>query len=310
MKMIYKEEIMTESIEFDQIAFNNKKTTTIHWKVTKEELLAAYKNGDRNFKRIELTDMDLSNYDFSGANFTGAYFRDTDMYSCILDNAYLDNAHFNHCFLSYVSLKNTSVKLTIIGKSDLSHCNIEDSNFEGSNIQNCFMNFAQIKFSKFENCLFEETTMNYSILENVTFEDSTFSSVGFKVSDLINVKFSQSTLKLVEFEEAILIKVIFINVMGIYSAFTLNMSSRRDVLLGGVFVINGKIELKLQAGCSILKVDDMIEAVRRNHSARNNTMHYKQYMAAINYIKKSFEVDMDMGKWDYLITSSELNEEK
>lgn len=296
--------------KFNQDEFNLRKKAASSWNATASEIMMAYKNGDRNFQNVYLEKQSLKNKDLSGANFTGAYFRDTDMYSCILDNAYLDNAHFNHCFLRYVSLKNTSVKLTIIRKSDLSHCNIEDSNFEGSNIQNCFMNYALIKISKFENCLFEETTMNYSILENVTFEDSTFSSVGFKVSELINVKFSQSTLKLVEFEEATLIKVIFIDVMGTYSAFTLNMSSRRDVLLGGVFVINGRIELKLQAGCSILKVDDMIEAVRKNYSTRDNTMHYKQYMAAINYIKKSFEVDMDMGKWDYLITSSELNEEK
>lgn len=85
---------------------------------------------------------------------------------------------------------------------------------------------------------------------------------------------------------------------GIYSAFALNMISRQDVLVGAVTITDGKLALKLRAGCFEGSPDELRAAIVKKHG---DNIHAKQYLAAVTFIETCFHADVEAGKWDYLL---------
>lgn len=299
MKMIYKEEIMTEPIEFDQIFFNIKKTTTIHWKVTKEELLAAYKNGDRNFKRIELTNIDLSNYDFSGANFNGAYFFNVSLVNsnfaeCSMADIVIENSRLDYCNFHKIKAMSITFSLCNLRYTNFTEAKINYAEFFNSNLFNTSFIKADVSNSQFYMTSMTSTSCNQTNFENTKFENVDFTDSYLIKTSFRNSHFINVSLLNAHFEETNLL-----DVKGIYSVFGMNLSSRTDQLYGGVTVIDGKIQLCLWAGCQGPKsVDAILSMVTETHG---NNGYARNYKWAIRCIESMFKIDNSQHKWDYLI---------
>jgi uncharacterized protein YjbI with pentapeptide repeats len=75
-------------------------------KLTREEVLAKLKNGEKDFRNLDLSYMDLRFVDFAGANFEGVNFCDTNLSGANFRNSNCANANFSGVNFNGADCKN------------------------------------------------------------------------------------------------------------------------------------------------------------------------------------------------------------
>lgn len=108
------------------------------WKITAEELLARYADGERNFAGIELIQSEGVPQDCM-IDLEGAILRDINLRGAYLRQAYLRGADLTGADLFGVSLESAWLNDAIIRdanlySANLSWCHLTDADFAGTNL--------------------------------------------------------------------------------------------------------------------------------------------------------------------------------
>lgn len=91
---------------------------------TASEILAAYRDGERNFMRVDISGVDLSDQDLSGARFYGSKLSGTNLSGCHLTHIQLKGADVTHANLAGSSLNATDLIAADFSDADLSSADL------------------------------------------------------------------------------------------------------------------------------------------------------------------------------------------
>jgi hypothetical protein len=108
--------------------------------MTREELVAFYAAGNRDFVGKDLRNVDLSGLDLSSANFRGASFRganlqDTNLQDTNLQDTNLRDAYFQGVNFRGANLRDADLEDTDLEDTDLEGANLRGTDLEGANLQ-------------------------------------------------------------------------------------------------------------------------------------------------------------------------------
>lgn len=140
------------------------------WKITAEELLARYADGERNFAGIELIqsaeEPEDNMFDLRGAilrdiNLRGAYLRQAD-----LTGADLTRADLFGVSLEMAWLKRAIVRDANLYSANLSWCSLHEADLRGTNLSHMNASCAFFVGAKFE------YGFEYAILIDTNFRDA------------------------------------------------------------------------------------------------------------------------------------------
>lgn len=293
---------MPKIINFDQEEFNERKEALNYWYATGEELIAAYENGDRNFAYLNIKDADLQNADLSESDFSAAVF----------DNVNLELANLSKSNMEGAEIKNSQLYSSdfngIYGDVGFNSCNLKLANFSGAELQYSFFEICDLSDASFIKANFESTSFNSVNMSGASCNQTDFQNASFENVIFNNAYLIGTNFRYAQFENVSLLKtalsdvslnnVNLLDVKGLYSVFSTNLSSRQDSLYGGV-TVDGKIQLCLWAGCQgPSSVEELISVVEETHGKSIHARHYKK---AIKCIESMFKIDNSLHKWDYLI---------
>lgn len=114
-------------------SFNPTVILTIMQRVNFTEVIARYRNGERDFSHVILQNADMSNVslqgiifigsDLTGTNFSNsdladADFTDCNLSKCLFDNAVLKNTKFEGANLTRASIRNVAIERTSFRKAN------------------------------------------------------------------------------------------------------------------------------------------------------------------------------------------------
>jgi hypothetical protein len=112
-----------------------------------------------------------------------------------------------------------------------------------------------------------------------------------------NASFLMASLHDATFGNTSMRQANFLEAPGLYSVFSMTLSSRQDSLFGGIVIVEDHIELRFWAGCKEkLTETDLLKLLKQRHG---NNSYAKQYKAAIKAINTMFQNDMIAHVWDY-----------
>jgi uncharacterized protein YjbI with pentapeptide repeats len=103
------------------------------WKITAEELLVRYENGERNFAGVELIQSEGVPLD-SSIDLEGAILRDINLRGAYLRQADLTGADLFGAFLELAWLKRAIVRDANLYSANLSWCNLTQADLRGTNL--------------------------------------------------------------------------------------------------------------------------------------------------------------------------------
>jgi hypothetical protein len=103
--------------------------------MTRDELLAAYESGRRNFGGADLTGADLNGADLTGADLTGADLNVADLTGADLRGANLRGADLDWANLSGANL----------GWANLSGANLSGANLSGANLSGAYLSGVYLR---------------------------------------------------------------------------------------------------------------------------------------------------------------------
>jgi len=119
-------------------------------KLTADDLLRKYANGERNFRNITIRNVDIIDANLEGAdfrssdlsfsyfynvNFKGADFTNAKIKKSIFQNTYLTRANFRNADLSLSFFSHATLKNTNFTKSNLTHAYFYKSDFCGADFR-------------------------------------------------------------------------------------------------------------------------------------------------------------------------------
>jgi uncharacterized protein YjbI with pentapeptide repeats len=198
-------------------------------KIAAEEFLARYQAGERDFRGIDLSgvdlsgsewrDINLSGADLGGANltgvkwshinFSGADLRDANLTGSLITSGGMYGASFNangaefiDCYMMGAwiegSLENTTISRCDLLGASFNHTVIQNVKFIDNRMSGCFFE------ARIENVEFIECDLSGSFIT-----DSTFRSIRLEKSDLRGVTFYQTPIQLCQFIKSDLRGVVY-----------------------------------------------------------------------------------------------------
>lgn len=198
-----------------------------------------------------------------------------------------------------------------LGGIDLSKCSLDSAYLRGCDLSNANLSHACLHGATLKNCRLTNANLEFAYGRATNLADADMANVNMKHARLIGANltgcdFFRADLHGSTLEAASLAGVNWkganvLEVIGIYSAFTPHMSSRADALYGAVVMNNGKLDLRLQAGCQYKTA----AAIRARVNSTYQGIEAVAYLRAIDFIEQSFNADMELGNWDYLLTWDE-----
>ena len=122
--------------------------------ITREELLARYAAGKRDFRRLNLSgiifgECILNNCDFRGANFSYAEFSGTEIVYCDFRHAIFYASDLSHCIFSNSNFTGATMRRVYFAGGDGTNATFENVDFRGTrgifggygfSVRNCIRN--------------------------------------------------------------------------------------------------------------------------------------------------------------------------
>lgn len=271
-----------------------------NWYITDKELLIAYAEGERDFKEAHITDgvfncRNLSDIDLSRSTLTNCQFEKTVLSSASFQDAYIKKCNFNKAWMVYGKFNDVSMVDTTIQRADLHEsvfisssceaCDFSSSDLRGADFSVAILSRANLSSTNCRQTNFQETDLSEAILESAN-----LSKANLWMASLNNTLFSNTSF----------IHTNFLEASGLYSVFSMTLSSRQDTLYGGIILEDNKIKLRFWAGCQEKVTEaELLVSLEERHG---DNAYAKQYKSAIKAIKSMFKNDMAQGKWDYHLT--------
>lgn len=270
------------------------------WSVSAKDLVAAYKAGERDFKRAFIEAENLNYLDFSGANFEKAFFVATIATGSVWTDANLNYSSIIRSNFQEANFDNAQMLGLNAELSNLAYASFSGTTSVRSTFRTCFMVSVHVTSADFHGSIFKCCQFTYSTIKDSIFSQCHFESTGLDQTSIVDSSlynaFMYHCLSEVKLEN-----VNVIDMLGLYVYFSPNMSSRHDSLYAGITNDNGKLKLRFWAGCQSNKTGSELKALV-NNSYSDDDIHNAQYLEAIKSIRAMFINDMSHGKWDYLLT--------
>ena len=287
---------------FDLVEFAARRDAaqSNRWLATIEEVKEAYKQGYRDFGRIFLQDGDLNHVTLKGSDFTESYLISINFDNCNLEEMDWQYAKLVKCNLHAASLVNSKLRYVHMINCGMEFADASHANFYHADIQETPMDNTELTGASFQYAEMRRTNFVSASCEKTDFSGADLAKSNFCSAILSNTRFNDADITNCTFENCGFENVDFLEAKGLYTVYGPNLSSRTDQLYGGVVIENGRLELRLWAGCQgPIEAEELLEAVIETHGSN---VHARQYKAAIKCIQKMFKVDMEDGKWNYLLT--------
>ena len=160
----------------------------------REQLVAEYKAGRRDFSRIELSHVDLSTVDLSAVNFSGS-----DLTNVNFSAATLAKANFRGAYLDRAILTKSNLSEANLQGAELGQASIEDSNLAGANFSRSNLTGAKLMASTLSS-----TDLGQASLEGANLERADLSNANVEQTNLKNANLKSANLTGVNLEQALL----------------------------------------------------------------------------------------------------------
>ncbi|WP_017324758.1 pentapeptide repeat-containing protein [Synechococcus sp. PCC 7336] len=168
----------------------------------RNQLLAQYKAGQRDFSRIALSQVDLSHIDVSEADFSGSDLTHANFTAAILNNvslrgACLDRALLDEASLPEADLQGAELACTQLEGADLAGANLSRTNASGANLAAsslCGANLGQVSLV--------EANLTDADLARANLEQANLAQANLSGANLVGVKLDQSCLEGALYSEA------------------------------------------------------------------------------------------------------------
>jgi len=103
-------------------------------KLTREEVLAKLKNGEKDFRNLDLSYMDLRFVDFAGANFEGVNFCGTNLSGANFRNSNYSNANFEGVNFNGADFEDADFKNADLSGANIINADCKNADFTGANL--------------------------------------------------------------------------------------------------------------------------------------------------------------------------------
>jgi uncharacterized protein YjbI with pentapeptide repeats len=181
-------------------------------KLSIEELTDRYSVGERNFSKIDLSnlrfvDCNFKNANFENVDFTGSWFEkcnfdNASFVRASLNKANLDTTNFRECSMMYVNALGCRIQFCDFSNSNLQYCKfmsswISENDFEKADLANADFSFV----CALDDVLYTKGKCINTVMPNLKIRDDIS-------SETINVKNFTSTIKFrdVDFDETEIVR--------------------------------------------------------------------------------------------------------
>jgi uncharacterized protein YjbI with pentapeptide repeats len=137
------------------------------WKISPEELIVRYSDGERNFAGIELIDSDTPSRDYPGIDLFGVVLRDINLRGAYFNEVILIEADLTGADLGGIFLKSCSLSKATIRGANLCASNLEGSAFQEADLRGSNLNHMNASGASFLNAQMD--SFEYAILAETTF---------------------------------------------------------------------------------------------------------------------------------------------
>lgn len=168
-----------------------------------EELLRRYEAGERDFRGLDLSEIELSG-SFVETDFTGANFQFSQLWHCVFEScnlseidlrsAYVYALQINQCIMTGANLSNL-VRSIIIRDTDLRMTQIKRVHLYSGRFIDCDLRSVDLSESLFKHIKFTGSSLEGAKLTWSDFSGSDFEGVDLSRADLKGTNFSRCNLK-------------------------------------------------------------------------------------------------------------------
>lgn len=275
--------------------------TISRWSITEEELLNAYEAGVRDFNFVSINSCNFSKKILNGIQLKSAYIENCDFTNSQLNESNFSGANITKSNFSVAYLSESDFNSVAMDSCLLTGCKMEYVKAVRSFFSECIFISAKLDGSDFSCATFYRINLDSSSCRNTNFQEADFNMCNFTSAFLHKTSFLMAHLENVVFLKALICFVNFLDAPGLYSVFSMSLSSRKDNLYGSISIVNNKLALRFWAGCKTnLTEKELIEFIETRHQP--DSINAIQYKTALKTIKSMFKNDVAAGTWDYHLT--------
>lgn len=198
-----------------------------HWNATAEEIIAAYRAGERFFWRVYVrSSHELDQPNFTGADLRGAIFSDSIMRDVTFAGANLDRCDFYNTDLRGsrlgknlrdANLRNADLRNVVIS-GDLTEANLDHANLRDGRIDGAILHNASARSADMMGILIMNSDFSGIYMRGAKLNRTTISDVNFSDADLSDVDMSDITIESANFDGATVTGVSFTDKSYLYQA--------------------------------------------------------------------------------------------
>jgi len=195
--------------------------------------------------------------------------------------------------LRYANLRYANLRYANLRDANLRGANLRDANLRGANLHGGNLRDANLRGANLHGGNLRDANLRGADLHGGNLRDANLRGANLRYANLRDANLRGANLR-------------YANLHGAVGIYSINNNSLEYGLYGSLHIGENTISLQLSAGC---KTRLSVNEFRSLESDFAYSVNVKAYKLAIDYMVASFEMDMDAGKWDYLIEIKERSNE-